>query len=126
MNIKKLLVWAGLLGVLLLGIGVVGAQDATGTPAPSDERPGLHAARVVADIVAQETGLQPAEILAQVQQGQTLADIIQANGGDVQSVIDQSVAQLTEDINKAVAGYPYRGKVTRHSSLLVRPPCRAR
>jgi hypothetical protein len=100
MKPKKLLTVIGLVGILLLGLSAVGAQDATATPQP--ESPGLRAARIVGDIIVQETGLSLREIQQQVQQGQTLAEIIEANGGDVQSVIDQSVMQLTDAINQAV------------------------
>lgn len=101
MNIRKLLIPIGLLSALLIGAGVVGAQDATATPEPG--RPGLRAAQIVGDIIAQETGLDAAQIRQQVLQGQTLSDIITANGGDVQTVIDQSVTQLTGAINQAVS-----------------------
>jgi hypothetical protein len=98
--VRKLLLVVGIVATLLLGVSAVGAQDATATTAPQPERPGLQAMRIVGNIVAQETGLTLREITQQVRQGQTLSDIIQANGGDVQAVIDQSVTQLTDAINQ--------------------------
>jgi hypothetical protein len=57
----------------------------------------------VVQIAADETGLTPREIAALVMQGSTLAEVITANGGDVQAVIDAAIAALTDRISQAVA-----------------------
>jgi urease gamma subunit len=84
---------------MALGIRIVGAQDET-----PPQRPGAGAIRAVVEIVAEETGLEPHEIVAQVQAGTPLAEIITANGGDVDAVIDAAVSAATERINAALTG----------------------
>jgi hypothetical protein len=85
-------------------ISVVGAQDTTATPAPTTSAVGaVTPIRTVIQIVADQTGLKAGEITRQLAQGMTLADIIQSNNGNVQTVIDQSVTKITAEINQAVA-----------------------
>jgi uncharacterized protein (DUF433 family) len=94
--------------LLVLAVGVVGAQDAT--PEPSAALAGEPGPiRVVLNIVADETGLTPRDILAQMRDGLTLVDIITANSGDVDQVIVDAIAKLTDQINQAVAD----GKMTQ-------------
>jgi uncharacterized protein (DUF433 family) len=113
MEMKKLLVILTTIATLLAVMGVVGAQDATATPKPTVPTVSTVAAvtpiRTVIQVVADETGLKPADITRQMAQGMTLADIIQANKGNVQTVIDQSVTEITDEINQAVA----TGKMTQ-------------
>ena len=108
MNIRKLLPVIAVLGLLMLGIRVVGAQDATAQPqAGQGRQPGP--IRTVINVVADETGLETRDILGQLRDGLTLADITTANGGDVDQVIAASVSKLTNEINQAVAD----GKMTQ-------------
>jgi uncharacterized protein (DUF433 family) len=101
---KKLLIILTTIATLLAVIGVVGAQDATATPAPTTSTVGaVTPIRTVIQIVADQTGLKAGDITRQLSQGMTLADIIQANNGNVQMVIDQSVTKITAQINQAVA-----------------------
>ncbi len=99
--------------VLLLMIMAVGtAAAAPGDPAEPREpgqRPGL---RAVMDAVVTETGLTVQEIRDQLADGQTLATIIEANGGSVQNVIDAAVSAATEQINQAVAN----GRMTQEQA----------
>lgn len=106
MSLKKLMIVLSLLVLTALGISIVGAQDATPQSPMTAERRGI---RAVIDAVVEETGLEAREIMQQVAQGSTLAEIIEANGGDVQSVIDQTVTVLTDEINQAVTD----GKLTQ-------------
>lgn len=48
------------------------------------------------------TGLQPAEIMQQLRDGQTLADLITANGGTVDAVISDASARFNESLTEAV------------------------
>jgi hypothetical protein len=98
MNIKKIVAVAILAATTALGAGSASAQDET-----PPQRPGAGAIRALVEIVAEETGLEPREIVAQVQSGTPLADIITANGGDVDTVIDAAVSAATERINAALA-----------------------
>lgn len=101
---KKLLVLVTTIASLLAMISFVGAQDATATPAPATSTVGaVTPVRTVIQIVADQTGLKAGEITRQLAQGMTLADIIQANNGNMQTVIDQSVTKITAEINQAVA-----------------------
>jgi len=51
---------------------------------------------VVFDIVSQETGLSAADIRAQMSENTTLAEIVEASGGDVDAVHDALVTALKE------------------------------
>jgi polyhydroxyalkanoate synthesis regulator phasin len=108
MNIRKILPVIAMLGLLILSVGAVGAQDATAQPQlASGRQPGL--IRTVINVVADETGLEPQDILGQLRDGLKLTDIITANGRDVNQVITDSVAKLTDEINQAVSD----GKMTQ-------------
>jgi uncharacterized protein YidB (DUF937 family) len=52
---------------------------------------------------ADETGLLPREIMQQVRDGATLAEVIAANNGNVDTVVTNAVTEATEQINTAVA-----------------------
>jgi len=106
MNIKKLAVSTALVGTLALGVGIVGAQD---NPPPG--RPGERPIHALVDIVVEATGLERQEIRAELREGASLADIITANGGDVDSVIDSA----TERINGALAD----GQITQEQADLL-------
>ncbi len=101
---KKRKLWSVILvsGLLVLSVSVVGAQDAIGDPSAAQGRQ-PRPIRTVINVVTDETGLSPRDILGQMRDGLTLADIISANGGDVDQVITTSVSQLTDQINQAVA-----------------------
>jgi len=105
MNIHKIIITLLTLSVFLLGVTAVGAQD---TGAEDSDRPS-GPIREVLNIVAEEIGVEPRDILAQMRNGLTFADIITTSGGDVNQVVAQSVAQLTADINQAVAD----GRITQ-------------
>src|SRR5689334_12025903 len=108
MNIRKLLPSIAMIGLLLLGVSIIGAQDATAQPQlASGRQPGPM--RTVINVVAEETGLEPRDILGQMRDGLKLTDIITANGGDVDQVIADSVSKLTDEINQAVSD----GKMTQ-------------
>ncbi len=96
MNAKRLITSLVLISLLALSVTAVGAQDTAATDQPS-------VLRQIIEIIAAESGLEPAEIVAQVREGSTLVDIITANGGDVEAVKAELVIVLTERINTAVA-----------------------
>ncbi|MGJ3241020.1 MAG: hypothetical protein ACFE0Q_20085 [Anaerolineae bacterium] len=56
----------------------------------------------LATIVTDETGLSNLEIMEQLRDGATLAEIISENGGDVDAVIAETVASVTEFVNTQV------------------------
>ena len=59
--------------------------------------------RAMLDVVAEATGLEQQEIVAQARAGQTLAQIAAAKGADVDDILAQVVAEETARINQAVA-----------------------
>lgn len=96
MNPKQSVTSLALIGLLALGVTAVSAQDTA-----TIDQPGV--LRQVVEIVAVETGLEPAEIVAQVREGSTVADIITDNGGDVEAVKAELVIVVTDRVNTAVA-----------------------
>jgi hypothetical protein len=96
MKIKRLVVGMGVMILVALGVGAASAQE--GAP----ERAGIGLVRQIIDILVDETGLTPQEIIAQVRDGQTLAEVIEANGGDVsgvsQSVLDAATVQIEQAV----------------------------
>jgi hypothetical protein len=102
MNIKKVSLVMVVLALMALLVGVTSAQE--GTPEVGrGGRFGAVALRQLFQIVADETGLQVQEIVTQVHEGTTLADIITANNGSVDDVMAQAVTAATDHINAAVA-----------------------
>jgi uncharacterized protein (DUF433 family) len=98
MRIRNIVIATVLVGTMALGAGIAGAQDER-----PPQRPGAGAIRALVEIVVQETGMEPQVIIAQVQAGTPLAEIITASGGDVDTVIDAAVSAATERINAALA-----------------------
>lgn len=86
-------------------VGIAGAQDETAQP---EGGRGGHIRELV-QLVAEEAGLQPREVLRQLREGATLADLITANGGDVQAVTDAVIAAATARVEGAVSN----GRITR-------------
>lgn len=76
--------------------GAAGAQD------QSQREPG-RAVRAIMEAVVEQTGLSAREVLERVRDGQALAEIITAQGGDVEVVAEAAEAALTERIHTAVA-----------------------
>jgi hypothetical protein len=85
--------------VSLLGASVAAAQE----PGQDGERPGRRGGRhhVIIEAVVEATGLTAEEIRETMQADDaTLASIIEANGGDVDEVVAQIVATITENTDK--------------------------
>lgn len=107
--------WISLLLVMLavVGVGVASAQDEGRFPGV---RGGLgDVGRSVIQVITEQSGLEPREILQQVREGQTLSQIIEANGGDVQAVIDATLAAAEERLAEAVSN----GRLTQERADLV-------
>ncbi len=99
---KRVIVALLAASLLVVGVSAVGAQGGPGGMGPGGGRGGHGAVREVVAVVAEQTGLQPMEILAQLRDGQSLADIISANGGDVAAVTSAAVEAVIAEINQAV------------------------
>lgn len=61
-------------------------------------------ARALLNVLAQATGLDQQELMAQAREGKTGLEIIQASGADVDEIVAQIVALESERVNQAVAG----------------------
>jgi len=90
------------LGVLLvvslaLSIGVVSAQDEPTAPLPR------HLPQELMDIATEATGLEASAIRERIHSGTSLAELIEANGGDVDAVAAEAVSVITERINQRLA-----------------------
>ena len=71
------------------------------------QRPGLTPKQIIGAL-AEQLGIEPQELLQQLQEGQTLADIIVAQGSSVEAVIEVLSVQLQSKLEQAVAD----GKIT--------------
>jgi hypothetical protein len=60
-------------------------------------------ARAILETVADATGLDPQDIIQQVRDGATMADIITANGGDVDTIAADITQLMNDRVNQAVA-----------------------
>jgi hypothetical protein len=97
MNTKKAVAAVVLVSLLALGLSAASAQGQRGgQPRPGDGLGGVLA------LVVEQTGLDAAEIMQQLNDGSTLAQVIEANGGDVQAVIAAAVDAAAERVNQAV------------------------
>lgn len=95
---KRVLLGLVVMAMLAVGVSAAGAQDNMG---PSG-RGARGAVREVITVIAEQTGLTPMDILAQVREGSSLAEIISANGGDVETVTASAIEAVTAAINQAV------------------------
>lgn len=117
MNIKAIIIpFVG--AALLAGAALVGAQDDTNPAQPpvveqDGDRPGLRDRfqrasapfdGEMAALIQEYTGLAGPELLREIRNNDgTLADLITANGGDVDAFISEAVALVEARIDEAVA-----------------------
>ncbi len=118
----KRFVVAVLAVVMLFGaVSAVAAQGPGGRGGNGplgDHRPRVEAAQELLQAVADATGLDLADLRAQMRDGQSLSEILTDAGLDPQTVVDGVKATLTDEINQAVAD----GQITqvRADALLAR------
>jgi uncharacterized protein (DUF433 family) len=95
----------GLVLVVVMAFGAIGSAAAQEPDPPPDNvnRPERRLAGAVLDAVAATTGLENADILAQMREGKSLAQIVQENGADLAAVQAAAVADLSAQIDAAVA-----------------------
>lgn len=91
-----------ILGGVLLAAGV-GAASAQEGSAP------LRLGQAVIELAVEQTGMEAPDLLAQLREGDTLANLITANGGDVDAFIADVTRTLGEGINSAVEN----GRITQ-------------
>lgn len=111
----KALIVTLMIAVMTVMASAVSAQQGPGNPdGPGDRpdrpnRPGERGDREnrrdggIVEIVVEQTGLTPQELFEQLGEDGTLSDVIEANGGDVQAVIDAALTDAQTRIEEAVA-----------------------
>ncbi|HEX4904095.1 MAG TPA: hypothetical protein VFU93_01495 [Acidimicrobiales bacterium] len=95
----------GIAGALLGSPVTSGAQESTTTTADDgDGSTEVHAGRRGPGLEAAATalGMTAEELRAQLEAGQTIAEVAAAEGVDVDTVIDAMVAEATEDIRERI------------------------
>ncbi|MCU0496238.1 MAG: hypothetical protein MUF87_02665 [Anaerolineae bacterium] len=114
MTVKRFTLLLVMMALLVSAVGVVSAQP--GRPGGDGDgrggRGGHHHGRMermeriagvaLVRLVAEETGLTLPQVMEQVRDGSTLAEVITANGGNVDDVKAQAIEQATEWINDQV------------------------
>jgi hypothetical protein len=93
----------------LVALSTVGVASAQGLEQRGDgprgrggRHPILRGLHHVATAITEATGLERADIVAQLAEGKTLAEVITENGGDVEAVKAQVLAPLEERAAAAV------------------------
>lgn len=99
-----------------------GLNQANGDGIPQWHRPGPGRGGpegAPISVVADALGMTPQEVVTAMQDGKTLADIINENGGDLDSIVDEIIAPRVERINQLVEnGYldeQYVESLTAHA-----------
>ncbi|MBZ0306125.1 MAG: hypothetical protein K8I82_08670 [Anaerolineae bacterium] len=109
---KRILIALTVVMVALMSAGLAGAQEPEDLP--RGEHPFL---RMLVQLVSEETGLLPMEIVQQTRDGKTLAEIITENGGSVENVQAQIETAVDELLNtnfrEAMRGQVLDGIVRR-------------
>jgi hypothetical protein len=108
MNIKRWTVTFAVIGAVSVGVLSASAQ---GERLQRGRDGGI---RDVLWTVIEETGLDIHDVMQQLRDGSTLAEVVEANGGDVQAVIDAAVAAASERLNEAVSN----GRITQEQADL--------
>ena len=114
---KRLYVALGIVGALVVLAGTVGVAYAQGPQPPVDDCPcgcgdggrmgggpgwGMQGSSLV-DATAEATGLPVDEVIAALQEGQTFAQIAEAQGVDPQAIVDAFLADRKAALEQAMA-----------------------
>ena len=99
MTVKRFTLFA-LIGAMMAALAlVVSAHDSQGR----GFKQGRFGLGTDSSSILEATGLDEAALYEALQNGSTIAELIKANGGDVDSVIAERIAAAAEDINAGVA-----------------------
>ena len=90
-----------------LALAQTGDDDPAEAPATEEDRPGPcrdhHGfGHGLIAATAEVTGLEPADIVDQLRDGTTLAEIAEANGSSTDAIVDAALANLSEKLDEAV------------------------
>jgi hypothetical protein len=112
MNVKKVIA-AGLIVSSLAGAAAASAQSAQTGQLPNLPAPGLMwGFGGVEDLVETYTGLTTAELRDALQGGSTIAELIEANGEDVDAFVTDAVTAREDDLTSAVD----EGRITQEQA----------
>jgi hypothetical protein len=101
MNSKRFTILTLVFAMMAMFAGAV--VNAQGGDGQNGKRGGRRGFGGQSTVIQDATGLTRDELRTAVQNGSTVADLITANGGDVNSVIAELVAEATTHINEGVA-----------------------
>lgn len=97
--------FALIFALLALLTAAVSAHDDTDPALSKSAKRGGPGFLLVEATLLQATGLDAEALRSALADGSTIAELIEANEGDVESVIADMAAQMTDDINASVATY---------------------
>lgn len=92
----------GLAAVVVLGVAASASAQGPGSGPNWLREPGERIGQRLLDTVAEATGLPVEDILTRLRDGESLADIAEANGIDPQTIVDEVKAELSAEIEAAV------------------------
>jgi hypothetical protein len=105
----------GAAGALLGTPATSGAQDETTTTAPTTDDAEGHPGRPFGEhrgerlaVAAEALGISEEDLLAALQDGQSIAQVAEAEGVDVQAVVDALVTEATARLAEIEAALPER------------------
>ena len=105
------LVGGGVAGVLLGTPTLSNAQDGTEDTTESNlggQRPRIEHRGEAAAVAAEAIGISDDELRTALEDGQSIAQVAEAEGVDVQTVVDALVANATDRLEEAIAELPER------------------
>lgn len=98
---KRVLIIFSLLAIMAVSVGVIAAQGPEGK---EGRRGRHHRDGHLIDTIAEALEMEPEAVIEalRAEEGTTLADVIEANGGDIDAIVATFVEDATERINEAV------------------------
>lgn len=111
-----------LLGTPSLSLAQDGESGATTETEEDAGRPGFHRGHELLSVAAEAIGISEDGLRAALEDGQSIAQVAEANGVDVQDVVDAMVADATDDLEAAIEALPERmAEVVEREGLPERP-----
>lgn len=96
---------AVVIALLALLTAVVSADDETDSERAKPMKRALSGIPLENEVLLEATGLEAEALWAALAEGSTIAELIEAKEGDVESVIAEMAARMTDDINANVSAF---------------------